>query len=841
MGNNQTEINKKPYRWFEFKPYKLNKDSNNPDQSYYNSIIINKGYLIPLSIDQCANLEKQLNLNNEGLSTKYFFKYDYSDKFLTVKKNQNKYKRLKIPILPSNKIYKIKRIKRFSKNCFNLLKSNNNNYINDLKIFFYKDIFKDIKIDSNDKFITKFINHYALMKSDLIDTIKKILPEHLYTHHELKNEIFNFEKIFYILVNDFRNYKSKQLFMYPKFFLYNFNKDNFDTDMIKMIIEEGELINLVNIAYKDGIYEPNILFYLLCLQLAFDNLCNDKENITCYKTIDINHNEFNKDDFIVGNLLMNFEYVSVTKDKNILNINNTNNFGINKNDDENINQTILEIEFEKPCVKNWYLSFKTLDTEYISHYPVEKEIIIQPYSIFEVKEVKKLTNENLYIKLYLRSNLLSKLSEYDNIPKQIKQNLGLINNIGENILEEYPNIDIDKIISISFNKKENIFKNQEILYKMKNIRILDLADINLTDQNIKDLLPFFQNLNFVNYINISLNNLSHIALEYLSEVFSSFEYIEHIILDQNSFGNEGIIALCQGLKQIENINIKTFSGFYNQIKTEGLDKLSEELKRFKNLTYLNLSTNYIFYEEIDDFVSSIKYLTNLIELNLSNNQISSEGINYIGQILPKTIQKLNFSENEIYQDGFCDFGDCLNRVPNLTTLIIYGNRNGPSGVNSLLDGLEGCIYLTHLDFGCTRIEDCDIVLILKKIRKIKNIKYLNIKENNLSDDCIYFLMQCIHILTNLETLDISWNALEGTNLSELFGILIKLEKFKCINIEGNPCISQTNDINNLLDILNQKNNKDKLWEYNKGKFIKKENNKTSEIFIKEYISELKAK
>jgi hypothetical protein len=86
MGNNQSEINKKPYRWFEFKPYKLNKDEDDPDQTYYNSLIINKGYLIPLSIDQCANLEKQLNLNNEGLSTKYFFKYDYSDKFLTVKK-----------------------------------------------------------------------------------------------------------------------------------------------------------------------------------------------------------------------------------------------------------------------------------------------------------------------------------------------------------------------------------------------------------------------------------------------------------------------------------------------------------------------------------------------------------------------------------------------------------------------------------------------------------------------------------------------------------------------------------------------------------------------------------
>ena len=71
MGNNQSEINKKPYRWFEFKPYKIENNSNDPDQSYYNSLIINRGYIIPLSIDQCANLEKQLNLNNEGLSTKY--------------------------------------------------------------------------------------------------------------------------------------------------------------------------------------------------------------------------------------------------------------------------------------------------------------------------------------------------------------------------------------------------------------------------------------------------------------------------------------------------------------------------------------------------------------------------------------------------------------------------------------------------------------------------------------------------------------------------------------------------------------------------------------------------
>ena len=87
MGNSHPEENKKPFRWFELKSYNI-ENNNDDNQSYYNNLIHNKGYLLPLSIDQCANLEKQLNLNNEGLSTKYFFKYDYNDKLLTVKKKR---------------------------------------------------------------------------------------------------------------------------------------------------------------------------------------------------------------------------------------------------------------------------------------------------------------------------------------------------------------------------------------------------------------------------------------------------------------------------------------------------------------------------------------------------------------------------------------------------------------------------------------------------------------------------------------------------------------------------------------------------------------------------------
>ena len=849
MGNEESSQDKRLFRWFEYIPYnKNNEHNNNLNQFGYNTLLKSKGYLMPISINDCSSLEKHLNLNNQGLSTKYFFNYDYNDKLLSVKNNNKILKRLKIPISSQDNVYKIKRKKRFSKNSFKSLKVTSN-HIKELKILFYKEIFNEFKVDPSDKFMLRFVNHYTIMHSSLINLINKNLKNHFKIFHEINKENrseLNFDKLKQMLIKEFKMYKNKELYKYPNFFLKNLNEENFDNNIIQMIIEEGELVNKINNIYNndnnnenkndnDNDVAPNLLLYLLCFQFSFDNKCNNKEIITCYKTIDNNNDNtnFNKEFLIKGNYLMNFEYMSVSKDKNNLNIysNNDKEEYIN-----NKNQIHIEIEFEKPLIKNWYLSFKSLDTENISQYPIEQEVIIQPYSIFEIREVKEMSNNNLYVKLYMKSNSLNELCGSEK-GKEIRNNLCICDGIGDNIFETYPNINLENIVSMTIKNNNQLIKNKANIGLMKNLRILDISNISLTDRNINQLIPFLKNLNFLNYINMSLNNLSHKSLKLLSEIIPSFPFLEHIVLDQNSFGDDGIIALSDGLKKID--NLKSFSAVFNQIKTDGVEKLSNELKRYKNLYYLNLSNNYLFFEEIDDFVYAIKYMNNLIELNVSNNQISSEGICMIGEILPKTIQKLNFAECEIYQDGFSEFGTYLNRIPNLTSLFIYGNRNGPSGINSLLDGFEFCPHLSCLDFGCNRIEDCDMVLFIKKIRKIKNIKKLILKENYLTDSSILFLLDVINTLANLEMLDISWNSIEGSNLIEFIGILSKFEKLNCLNIEGNPC--ESNDINILLDILNQNNlntkNKEKpniLWKYEKGTFIKENKIINIEDFVNKY-------
>ena len=60
---------------------------------------------------------------------------------------------------------------------------------------------------------------------------------------------------------------------------------------------------------------------------------------------------------------------------------------------------------------------------------------------------------------------------------------------------------------------------------------------------------------------------------------------------------------------------------------------------------LNLTGNFIYSEEMDTLIWSINSMKHLMYLNLSINQIGSEGLAMIGDVLPETIQHLNFSES----------------------------------------------------------------------------------------------------------------------------------------------------------------------------------------------------
>ena len=61
MGVVDSESKAKKYRWLEYNTYDKNNNENNNEINNENNNEVNNGFLVPLNIDKCANLEKELS------------------------------------------------------------------------------------------------------------------------------------------------------------------------------------------------------------------------------------------------------------------------------------------------------------------------------------------------------------------------------------------------------------------------------------------------------------------------------------------------------------------------------------------------------------------------------------------------------------------------------------------------------------------------------------------------------------------------------------------------------------------------------------------------------------
>ena len=755
---------------------------------------------IPLPLSLSYNLEQKLFI----LQKKKIESDENFDLINNIYKEKNQiFYRIKYPI--NDKI--IYRKKRLNRNPFKPIASKRTNTLNELKIFFFENIFQDFDIDIDDPFIVKFCHHVSLLHIKIINIFEKNLINHLKNFHNLNNEILTFAKLRNMLAKDFLQSKDINLTPYTYYYIRKITKDNFKDIIIQIFIEEGDIHKIINYIITQKKINNNCLWFLLCLLYVFDTEANHKEIVTTYKTID----SVNLEIFKKGTLITNKEFLTTIKNKDLF----------------NNEKNIIEINYERILNKNWYLSFKAMDTENISPYTKSQEVIIQPNSVFEVREIKELKENSYYINLYMKSNCLNEFLEC-NMSTQMQIDLGVCFDIKNDIFEMYPGLDLQNVISLTISSKESLKNNLTNIACMKNLRILDIREIELDDNDIKEILPFFMNLTYISYLNLSMNNLEYDSMISFESIMNLIPFLEYINLNQNNLGDKGTEYFTKGLSNIR--DLRSLNYIYNQVKCKSIEKLSLELVKYENLKMLNFSNNYIYNDEMDNLVWSIGKMNNLTYLNLSNNQIGTEGIALLAEVLPKSIQRLNFSENEITEDGFIYFSKFMNRIPNLLGFSIYCNKNGTNGLSCLLEGFKQTPYLEYLNLGCNLLTNPDLLLISQHFQNLKNLKILNLRENYLTSDGMMFLYDSIYQLEKLTTLDLGWNDINEDSLYTLIDSFKLMKDFTLFNIESNPITN-----NGLNKIMNELQNYDKSWNYNKGEIKRNPNYLTKEILAKNYI------
>ena len=790
MGN-YNEIYYTDYRWIKKLPEEENKNEEDSNLDIYIPIPLFESYLLE---EKLFNIKiKKANEDKEN--------FDFSN--LSYKKDKDIVYRYNSPI--TDKL--ILRKERINRNPFKIVGKKRMNVLNELKIFFYENLFQNFETDIEDLFMIKFCHHISLLHTKIIYEIEKNLVEHLNKNHNLNNEILTFSKLRNILAKDFLMCDVINLSPYTYYYVKNLTKDNFKEIIPLILIEEGDIYKIINEIITQKKINNYCLWFLLCLIYVFDTEANQKEIITTYKSI----NTFNPDIFKEKTLITNKEFLTTTKNKNLL-----------QNE-----KNIIEINYERIINKNWYLSFKAMDTQNFSPYPKAEEVLIQPNSIFEIREIKKIKDDSYHIILYMKNNILNDCVN-NNMSNQMQIDFGICVNIDQDVNKIYPGIELQKVISLTITSKESLKNNLTNIACMQNLRILDLKNIDLDDNDMEEILPFLMLLTNLSYLNLSRNNLEQDSMISFESIMKYIPYLEYINLNQNNLCDKGTDFFTKGLNNIRDLRSLNF--IYNHIKSKSIEKLCLELSKFENLKMLNFSNNYISSEQISNLIWSINQMNHLTYLNLSSNQIGNEGIILLTNNLPSSIQRLNLSENEITEEGIIYFSNYLNKLPNLLSFAIYGNKNGTIGLSNLLKGFKETPYLESLNLGSTFISNQDLNLITQNFENIKNLQILNLRENNINSEGIIFLNDNINRLEKLTTLDLGWNDINEDSLKSLIDTLKLMKNFISFHLDSNPIT-----VIGLNKVINELKKFDNSWNYNKGEIRRNPKYLTKEIIGENYI------
>ena len=550
-------------------------------------------------------------------------------------------------------------------------------------------------------------------------------------HFYKKNKInmFDFKK----LIKFSQNIKSKlkefaslkeiyydlSICMIDNFFNNNSQKNNLDIIDINMLYEDLFIIYKPLLQHFSSSFKIN-LFYS-------DKFFIDKKYLeTSYQKFVLKNKNF-----IYG---VSFELY----DKNIIETIIKNKYILTKNGffDSTIN--IKRIKFSK-------IKFKKEEMNLLELFPIEN--LSELYFIsckFTLNSIdilsrflfnaKKHLTKLIFNDCHINNNIINKLIFCD------ENNLE--NSFIKSILYSLEKLDLsnNKITDLGFNQLLFYFNSNNELYN-KNLSHLNLSNNKLSSQSIKYLLDInlFTNKNINNKNQIILKDLNGMeklnGLTYLDLSHNSIgEYAKLVFSWKNNTLTHLILIDCN----IRSISNEKYVSNYMNIDEDMEEE--EDKKSTSEISSYNSSEIECFDE--DDITLG---LNNLIYLNVSQNQI-----------FPKFLKFLFYN------------------IPKLYTIFIsscFLDSNSFSEIMNLKKGVNiQRLILSHNDI------DTSTIVNLYEYNILKNIRELDLFDNNLKDNIVPFLIK-IKDSIKLEKINIDLNyGIERSNNSLLYQYYIRYTK-----------------------------------------------------------------
>ncbi|XP_069753821.1 leucine-rich repeat-containing protein 31-like isoform X5 [Narcine bancroftii] len=289
---------------------------------------------------------------------------------------------------------------------------------------------------------------------------------------------------------------------------------------------------------------------------------------------------------------------------------------------------------------------------------------------------------------------------------------------------------------------EEVVEFMDKLGKKPNHKCMNLNNGHLSTNDVIQLAALLPYLPTLEELDLSWNESIGGALKVLTNQLQHLPYLRVLELVSCQLSKLDISSLGKSLSVITNLEILDLS--MNKNVGCGLAVLFQELSHASHLQVIKLCNCGLTPESIQDLGISLNHLPAIRKMDLSCNGIG-------GGFMETATHLLNVTQLQVFDVHGCSLID--DDISALTQII------------PLLKNLQVVNLGLNKNIGDTMRH------LIARIRFLPRFKNLTVNGCNLTKETIVELADTLPNLTDLETLDLSWNKCLGGNLGVLFQML----------------------------------------------------------------------
>ena len=384
-------------------------------------------------------------------------------------------------------------------------------------------------------------------------------------------------------------------------------------------------------------------------------------------------------------------------------------------------------------------------------------------------------------------------------------------------------------LDLSYNNMQSIGVTEILkgIMNISNLKILNISGNNISDEAANGIGDVLSHNTKLEELNLSCNSLQAAGAIKVFNSMKEIVILKKFSISKNSITDEATDYLVPIL--CHNTNLEEIDLSYNRLQTAGIVKILKGLKDILSLKLLKVGNGYITDEAASDILAvlshnneqiidepgsgivavlsnsskidlsetetsialiilkSVYNISNIRQFSMSNNSVSHDAAVEIAIIISHNInlEKLDLSFNRLQTTSAIEI---FSRMKNFSNLKIFKIKN--NGITDEVAKYIAAIFLYNtkleeLDLSYNRLQSAGIIKILKGIMNISNLKRLNIRGNNISDEAANDIGDVLSHNTKLEELNLSCNSLQAAGAIKVFNSMKEIVTLKKFSISKN--------------------------------------------------------